>query len=57
MRADVDGFLKETYKRFFVRDISEAERTWFKNYIQDNPNVTPELVYFAFTLSNEYLFY
>jgi len=57
MRADIDAFLEETYKRFFVRDISEAERTYFKNFILSNENVTPELVYFAFTLSNEYLFY
>ena len=57
MRADIDKFLDDTYKRFFVRDLSEAERTWFKTYIQNNPNVTPELVFFAFTLSNEYLYY
>ncbi|MCH8330408.1 MAG: hypothetical protein IH946_03355 [Bacteroidetes bacterium] len=57
MRKDLDAFLEETYHRFFVRNISEAERTYFTNYIESNQNITPELVYFAFTLSNEYLFY
>jgi hypothetical protein len=57
MRADVDLFLSETYERFYVREMSEAERTWFRNYIENNPNVTPELIYFSFALSNEYLFY
>ena len=29
MRADLDVFLEETYKRFFVREITEAEREFF----------------------------
>ena len=57
MRADIDAFVYETYKRFLVRRPSESEKTWFRNYITANPNVTPELVYFSFALSHEYLFY
>lgn len=57
MRADLDKFLEEAYKRFFVRNISEAERAWFKNYITSTPEVTVEFVYTAFALSNEYQFY
>lgn len=57
MRQDLDLFVKETYNRFLVRDPTVAERTWFKNYIEADPNVTPELVYFAFATSNEYLYY
>ena len=30
MRADLDVFLEETYKRFFVREITEAEREFSK---------------------------
>ena len=29
MRDDLDLFIEETYKRFFVRDITEAERGVF----------------------------
>ncbi len=57
MRADLDRFITETYNRFLVRNPTEAERQWFKNYISTHPNVTPELVYFSFSLTDEYLFY
>jgi hypothetical protein len=57
MNSDVETFIEETYKRFFVRIPSEAEKTWVKNFIQSNPYMTPELVYFSFALSNEYLYY
>ena len=57
MRADLDLFLEETYMRFFVRDITEAEREFFLNYLNANPNVSSEMVYLSFALSNEYQFY
>lgn len=57
MRADVDVFLEETYTRFFIRNITEAEREFFKNFLETNPNVSVEMVYTAFSLSNEYQFY
>ena len=56
MRADINGFVFDTYKRFLVREPTEAEITFFRNYILSDPNVTPELVYFSFALSNEYMF-
>lgn len=57
MRADIDAFMDETYERFLVRDPTEAELTWFRNFLENNPDVSAELVYFAFALSNEYLYY
>lgn len=57
MRNNPEAFVIETYNRFLVRNPTEAEKTWFINYIEANPNVTPELVYFSFSLSNEYMFY
>jgi len=57
MRTDVDVFLEETYKRFFIRNITEAEREYFKNFLQTHPNVSVEMIYTAFSLSNEYQFY
>ncbi len=57
MRVDVDAFITETYNRFLVRNPTEAERQYFKNYINTHPNVNPELVYFSFALSNEYQYY
>lgn len=57
MDANPEQFVIETYNRFLVRNPTEAEKTWFVNYIGANPNVTPELVYFSFALSNEYMYY
>jgi hypothetical protein len=57
MHADIDAFITSTYERFLVRRPTEAEKTWFRNYIQADPNVSAELVYFSFALSNEYLYY
>lgn len=54
---DPDGFIDETYIRFLVRYPTEAERTWMRNYLSSNPTMTPELVYTAFALSEEYLHY
>ncbi|MEL7341189.1 MAG: hypothetical protein AAGM67_11955 [Bacteroidota bacterium] len=57
MRKDINAFLVDTYKRFFVREPSEAEKTYMRSYIQSNPDVTAELVYFSFAMSEEYQFY
>jgi len=57
MHANVDGFIIDTYNRFLVRQPTEAEKTWFRNSIAADPNVTAELIYFSFALSEEYLFY
>jgi len=57
MLSDLDTFIDNSYKRFYVRLPTEGERTWLRNFIQNNPYMTPELVYFSFALSNEYLYY
>ena len=57
MVQNPDGFIDDTYVRFLVRYPTEAERTWMRNYLASNPTMTPELVYTAFALSEEYLHY
>jgi hypothetical protein len=60
MLDSTERFIEETYVRFFIRRPTEAERTWFRNYInanKSNPNFSPELVYTAFAASDEYFFY
>ena len=57
MRSDLNLFIEETYKRFFVRDITEAEREFFLTFFKSHPNVSAEMVYLAFSLSNEYQYY
>lgn len=63
MWQDMDKFIIDTYKRFLVRNPSQAEKTYLKNFItknsdvNDSTRVSPEIVYFSFALSNEYMYY
>jgi hypothetical protein len=57
MRADVDKFIEETYLRFFLRKPNAYETFELKKEIEDDAGLTPELIYQAFALSNEYKFY
>lgn len=57
MRSNVVGFIEATYRRFFLRDPSPYELYELKALIDNDPELTPELVYQAFALSNEYKFY
>lgn len=57
MEEDIDAFIIDTYARFFIRIPTEAEKTYVRNFIEGNPYMTPELVYFSFALSDEYMFY
>ncbi len=61
MAGDVDQFIVETYNRFLVRNPTEAEKTYFNNYITSHitpaDTILPELIYVSFALSNEYMYY
>lgn len=57
MRADLSKFIKETYRRFYVREPSQIELEYYKNYLENNASVTPEMVYFSFAISDEFFFY
>ena len=57
MRKDIPNFITETYKRFYLRYPSEAEKVYFTNYIKNKPEVTVEMIYTAFSTSDEYSFY
>ena len=57
MKQDPEGFIRNTYRRFLVREPTEAELNWMLNYIKSRPNVTPEQFYFAFGTCNEHFHY
>jgi len=57
MRADLDGFVREAYGRFFVRQPSAFEAWFVSDVISKDSDITPELVYYAFMTSNEYRYY
>jgi len=57
MNLDIDKFITETYVRFYVRNPTESEKEYMKKTIKADPNITPELVYISFALSDEYMYY
>jgi len=57
MRADIESFVNNTYLRFYQREPSSYEVFELKQLIESNINLTPLLIYHAFTTSNEYKFY
>ena len=57
MRANPETFIYETYVRFLIRRPTEAEQTHFINLINTNTDITVELIYFSFAISDEYEYY
>ena len=57
MRTNVDQFLLDTYQKFFNRYPNEFELWHMKNLINENSEITPELVYYSIMTSNEYRYY
>lgn len=57
MRDNVDQFLIDTYRKFLNRDPNEFELWHMRDVINDNADITPELVYYAIMTSNEYRYY
>jgi hypothetical protein len=57
MRQDIESFVTNTYKRFYLRYPSEGEKAFFKQYITKNSTVSVEMVYTAFATSKEYQYY
>lgn len=57
MKADLDTYITDAYVRFYVRKPSEAEKEYLKQMILTDPRYTSELVYFAFAMSDEYMYY
>ncbi len=57
MREDLVGFIELCYNRFYTRHPSALEMQHFLDYIEGNADVTPEMVYYSFATSDEYLYY
>ena len=54
MRADVNKFVIDTYRKFFTRDPNEFEQWFLRTEIEKNQDITPEVVYYGIMTSNEY---
>lgn len=57
MRSDLEGFINDTYKKFFIRLPGEYENWYLKQLITEDSDFSPEMVYYAFLTSDEYRYY
>ncbi len=57
MRSNLSAFMTDTYNRFYLRYPTEAELEWWTQYLNAYTNITPEMVFFSFAISNEYQYY
>jgi hypothetical protein len=57
MRADLEGFIRDTYKKFYVREPGQYELWYLRDLIEGDDSISPEMVYYAFLTSDEYRFF
>lgn len=57
MRANIPQFVEDTYIRFLLRKPTPYEALQMRQLIEEDNQLTPELIYQGFALSNEYHYY
>lgn len=57
MRADVEQFVREVYLRLYNRAPDEFELWKLKDFINSDPNLTVQQVYYAMMTADEYRYY
>ena len=57
MRNDLENFIRDTYIRFYLREPTPYESIFLKHQIENDTNLTPEMIYTSFATSNEYKYY
>lgn len=57
MRNDIDLYINDTYKKLFNRAPNEFEAWYIVNLIDNDIDITSEIVYYSFMTSNEYRYY
>ncbi|HWB63630.1 MAG TPA: hypothetical protein VG603_08990 [Chitinophagales bacterium] len=57
MREDIPAFVTQTYVRFYNRQPTEFEAWKMQQLIQQNTDITPQMIYYAVMTSEEYKYY
>lgn len=52
-----ETFIRDTYRRFLVREPNESELWYIKKLMAENPELTAAEIYYAFMSSEEYKYY
>lgn len=57
MMADKKEFIKDCYKKFYVREPDEMEVFYLEKLINETSGITPKMVYYTFMIAEEYRYY
>jgi hypothetical protein len=57
MRSNTTLFVRDTYRKFLVREPNDSELWYLKKLLAENPDITTDDVYYAFMTSEEYKYY
>ncbi len=57
LRDNPESFVAALYRRFYVRDATQAELSWWVNYLETHPDVDVAQVIYAFVTADEYRYY
>ena len=57
MRADIPGFIDNTYRKLYNRQPNEFERWFLEDQIAKDTTLSPELIYYSMMTANEYRYY
>ncbi len=57
LRNDPEAFITALYRRLYVRDATQAELSWWVNYLETHPDVDVAQIVFAFVTATEYRYY
>ena len=57
MRNDIATFISQTYIRFYNRQPTAAELWKMQSLIQQNTDITPQMIYYTIMTSTEYRYY
>ena len=56
-KLTIDNFVQSTYEKIFNRTPNAFEKWYLSDYIQNNKDVSGEMVYYGLMTSNEYRYY
>lgn len=57
LRNDPSSFVEQLYENMFMRKPSQIEKEGLLTIIKDNPEITPEIIYYSLMTSPEYKYY
>ena len=57
LKTDPDTFVQQMYENMLMRSPTTDEKEKLLNIIKENPDITPEIIYYSLMTSTEYQYY